>query len=757
MLTFLTRRFLLAAALYAVVALVCTQIPLLNYLGYEYSAVIGFVGAFVAGFMTIRITGEVYHREEGSTPGIVLDAFTKSVRANLLLLIIPLIIILLAVIFVKNCSLMQGFAFFLLLPMVSVLFGSALGFYCTIHYSWPRVMFLFYAAAFILYSLAEGYWTPAIFSYNFLYGYFPGLSYDEVLRITPSLVFFRVLTLGVSGLFVWWGVVLLTTTAPHDSVVTKGKTLALALLSRGRLAAMVCVVAVCVLLWFNRGEIGWESTRGFIQSKLGARYDTEHFTIYYSGQVIDDEEIKWVAAEHEFRLKQIAKAFYIQFRGHIESYIYPSADVKQKLMGAGNTNIAKPWSGQIHVTYQALDNVLKHELVHVVAGQFGMPVIAANVSTGIVEGLAMAVEWEWGSKTPHQYAAAMKAAGVLPDIQPLMRLTGFAARSSSVSYVASGSFCRFLIDRYGMRRMAQLYRTGDFNRVYGLSIQQLTREWQSYLSGWEISDSDRDAVDILFRRPPLFGKVCARVVADRNSEAWKKYEAREYSEAETLYATSYNEGHGYDALRGYLASALSAGHPEIVRKVMDSLLQHDPHPVQYLPLYIAAGDAEWLSGNHEKAATFFRRGLRAELSTAYDEAFAVRLHALESSSADSLFHLYFHSQEPDSIRLAVLDRIPLLPNDRWIALYLKGRTLFRMKRYAESLAALDSVTLAGKDAFLEALRLRMMGTNLFRLRRFQEAREKFWVSLNYYGIETAQNEMNDNVDRSEWMEKEFSP
>jgi tetratricopeptide (TPR) repeat protein len=753
----LTRRFLYAAALYATVALACTQIPLLNYLGYEYSAVIGFIGAFVAGFMTIRATGEVYHREEASTPETVLDEFKKNVRANLLLLIIPLIIILLAAIFIKNCSLLQGFAFFLLIPVVSVVFGSALGLFCTIHYSWPRVMFLFYAGLFILYNIAEGYWTPAIFSYNFLYGYFPGLSYDEVLRITPALIVFRILTIGVAGLFVWWSRILLHTTQPGDTVVQKGRTLALSLVSGRRVVITLPIIALCGTLWFFRGEIGWESTRGFIQSKLGARFETEHFTIYYSPQAIDSTEIKWIAAEHEFRLGQIADAFFIRFRGHIESYLYSSVDVKQRLMGAGNTDIAKPWSGQIHITQQSIENTLKHELVHVVAGQFGMPIIAANPSTGLVEGLAMAVEWEWGNRTLHQYAAAMKAANVLPDIRPLMHLTGFATQSSSVSYVASGSFCRYLIDRYGMRKMTMLYRTGDFDHIYGLSLQDLTDEWQSYLRRWNITAGDRDAVDILFRRPTVFKKVCARVIADQNSDARKLYEAKDFAGAEKLYADSYREGNGYDALAGYLASALAAGHPQNAVQLLDSLIASDRNPAQYLPLYVAAGDAKWLTGNREGAAALFTRGRKAEISLAYDEAFAIRLHVLEGSAADTIFNGYFHSIAPDSVRLKVLNGLIASDSTGWIPRYLRGKTLLRMKRYDEAVKAFESFTLADRDSLLEALRLRQIGASLFRLKRFQEARGSFWISLNFLNTEMAQNEIGDNVDRCEWMEKEFHP
>ncbi len=748
---FRSRGFVAIVLVYAAISLISTQIPLLNYLGYEFSALIGSLGSVMSGLLTIYLVKPVYL--SGDTAGRfsrISTSFSQAVLLNLVALVIPLVVMLTNAFFVKNCSLLQGLAFFMLIPVVSIWFGSALGFLCAVHYRFAKLTFGFYCFLLLAYSAAIGYFTPAIFSYNFLYGYFPGLTYDEALGLTWTLVLFRLLTIMIGAILVWLAALVARHCSPTDSVVVKGRSLLRLLAGRSYRTVAGTSTVVLGIVWIFRGEFGFESTSGYIQSTLGAAYRSEHFIIYYSKESYDDDEVRWISAEHEFRLKQITDAFFISFNGTIESYIYPSSNSKQRLIGTGTTNIAKPWSGQIQITKQSLDGTLKHELVHVLAAPFGLPVIRASVSTGLVEGLAMAIEWEWGNRTPHQYAAAMRKFDVMPDIEPLMLLTGFASQASSVSYVLCGSFCKFLIDRYGIRKMMQVYRNGDYNIAYARSLQQLIAEWHSFLDRIPVADQDRDAIDVIFRRPAIFKKVCARVVAERNIEARKRYDARDYVLAEALFKESYLEVKGYDALGGYIASALRSGNARDVTSILDSIIMKDSHPAQYLPLFITIGDAYWSLGDKRRASELYRRARQANLSQSLNESAALRIDAMKDT--DSLMHSYFMSDANDTLRLKMLNQIVAQGNNEWMVRYLKGRLLLRMNRFQESCDTLSSLVPAPEDSLLESLRLRMVGYDLFRLRRFQDARTSFWTSLNYLDDEVARNEVDDWVERCEWME-----
>ncbi len=746
----LRSRAFIPALLYLVASLVCTQLPLLNYLGYEFSAVTAILATFVSAFLTItlvRLQSEVSPRIAEH----VLRSFIRVLLLNLILLFIPLAVILANALFVKNCSLLQGFVFFLLLPVVSVVFSSAVGFLCAVHYRHPKIIFSLFFLATVAYAVGLGYFTPAIFSYNFFYGFFPGFTYDEALSIRPALVWFRLVTLFVAGVFVWLSSLLLHSTSPSDSVRVKGVSLIRTMTHGTRIIATGVVVLMLGLLWWFRCELGFESHRGFIRQQLGSSFATKHFIIYYAKESYKDGEIEGIAAEHEFRLTQISDVLSFPYKERIESYIYPSTAAKQRLIGAGNTNIAKPWSSQIHITKQSLDGTLKHELVHVLAGPFGLPVIHASLSTGLVEGLAMAIDWDWGNRTPHQYAAAMQKFGVTPDIAPLMTPAGFASQSSSVSYVLAGSFTRYLIDRYGIRSMMLLYHSTDYEKIYDKPLEQLIGEWKKFLGKIPISDQDRDAIDVYFRRPPIFRKVCARVTAERNNLATQKFAERNYEVAAGLYRQSFQESRGYESLSGYVSSELYTQNYAAVNAAFDTIIR--PNADRYLPLFLNAGLAQFATGNNAWAQELFRRLVKADLSEQLTESAIVCSNAIGDTANRPAFLNYFISTASDSQRVMMVDTMMQEPTLHWLPIYLKGKALYRLHRWNESVQTLEQLSPVVVPKFLEAIRLKTIGLSLFRLRRFEDAKSYFWQSLNYADSEVANNEVNDWIERCNWMEE----
>ena len=752
--SFRSRSFLLTAILYGIIALICTRLPLLNYLGYEFSAAFGLLAAFGSGLRTIGHLRRASFQSSASSTERVrggLSSFVQVLVSNAALLFIPFVIAAANAFFVKNCSLPEGVAFFALIPVVSVWAATALGFFCAVHYRFAKTLFVVFVGATLFYSAALGYFTPAIFSYNFFYGYFPGLTYDEALSISRTLVVFRLITIVVGGLFVAMASMVLWGSNAGDATWMKGIQLIRSLAAPRYRWWSAGVVFLLVVLYVTRGPLGIESNRRYIQRQLGAVLETEHFTIYYTPGSYSADEIRWIGAEHEFRLHRVLSAFSLQFRGKIESYIYPSSESKQRLIGTGTTNIAKPWSGQVHVTKQSLDRTLEHELVHVVAAPFGFPVIRASLSTGLVEGLAMAVDWDWGTRTLHQYAAGMRKFGLLPDIKQLMLLTGFASNSSSVSYVVAGSFCKYLIDRYGMRRMTQLYRTLDYNAVYGRSLEELMNEWQGFLGRLPVNDNDRNTIDALFRHPPIFRKVCARVLGERNLLAGKKFSGKEFSAAALLYKQSYDEGHGKEALNGYLSSSLRARDFSALTSALDTIVQRDSLPAQYMSMFVNIGMAFWALGEYDIAQELFRKTETTDFSEGSTEAALVCSFALKDTANRAALLKYFLDPVSDTLRVSLLDSMVQHPRNHWLPIYLKGKALIRLQRYEDALNVMRHLDPGVPPSRLEAIRLRTIGYALFRLKRFEEAKASFWISLNSFSSAVAHNEVDEWIDRCTWI------
>jgi tetratricopeptide (TPR) repeat protein len=744
--------FRIAAVIYAAIAVVSTQVPLLNYLGYEFSALIALSGSIIAGFAAIaRMTPDI-RIPAGDDPPVRLAAifrsFGETLTANGLLLFIPLAVISVNALFVKNCSFADGLAFYLLLPAVSVVFATALGFFVTAHYRHPRMMFLAYCAAMIAYSVALGYFTPAIFSYNFLYGFFPGLSYDELLPLTNTLLLFRLFTLLAGVALAWMSWVLVVDTDPEETTLHKGVKLLAGLVVPGRRTRTGALVLTLAFFTVQRATFGFESPAGYIQAELGGRWETEHFTIYYSPASIDTGEIARIGREHEFQLLQIAKAFTLPIRARLASYVYPDAETKQRLIGAGTTDFSKPWRGEIHIARQSVDGTLKHELVHAVAAPFGIPVLHISTSIGLIEGLAMAVDGRWGNRTLHEYAAALIEFGAAPDIRGSMGLRGFATQSSTVSYVMAGSFCRYLIDRFGMRMMMQVYRTADYRKVYGRSLESLLAEWRHYLDRIPLDQVDGDGIDAYFRRPPMAAKVCPRVVARRNELARRAFAGKEYAVAESLYHASYVDGQSLEALGGELASSLRQGKYGVLSSALDSIILRDDHPARYLTLFIPIGDAYWARGDTDRALTMYDRVYHADISEGQTEAAGVRLLALMEDPAGKRILPVMMSDWNDSVRVFRIDSM-LAHGASPSLTYLRGKALLRLKHFAEAVTDL-SADLGTEENDLDAIRLRNLGFCYFRMGEFDRARMAYWESLNDVDTDVAEERMNEMLDRIEW-------
>jgi hypothetical protein len=482
-----------------------------------------------------------------------------------------------------------------------------------VHHKRSRRVFALYFLVSFVYVVFIGYTTPAIDSYNFFYGYFPGLSYDELLPLDIPLLTFRFLTLALAALLVWLTHLLVLHTTPGQGGIRKGFKLLWVLWREHSAPAAIVAVVAMALYWF-RCELGWEATQPFLQEELGSKRLTTHFEIYFDSTAYPGEAATRLAAEHEFQLGRIFKEFSLQRVDRIRSYVYPDVESKRRLIGAGITEFAKPWNREVHITAQGVESSLQHELVHVVAAPFGVPVIQASLSPGLVEGLAVAAEGTWGYKTLAEYAAALRQAELAPDIERLMGVTGFAAQSSAVSYVLAGAFSRHLIDRYGMRPFLRVYGNGDYDGEFGKPLSTLITEWQSALDSVTVDDPTRAAVDVFFRRPTIFGKVCARLHAKYVRQAQRLFAAKRHDEAEAMYRELVATGGGYDA---YAGLRHHRQHADMQATICgDSLVTHDTHPLRYLPA-ITAGDAAWALNNPIRARSLYSQVRRADVAPSH--------------------------------------------------------------------------------------------------------------------------------------------
>jgi len=745
------RAVIVSGSVLLVASVVLCRIPLFNYLGYEFSAAISLLLPIVlwyplAALFRQRSLGDP---DSGKSP---LKVIRQSQLLALLLLLIPLLVMTCNLALVRNCAYGEGVLYFILLPVVTSSWCSGLSLFCNAVFRRPLRAYMITLVLVMLYPFYIGYTGPEIFSYNFIYGYFPGFSYDEVLRITPTLVLFRGITLILGLLFILLAYAILKDSPRRQNVLSSFKVLVLghnAFVSR--IVALFLFVGLLVV-WLLRVQVGLETSTDSIRKTLSSSVRTEHFIINYAPQSFSASEIQWVAAFHEFRYAQVASALKLTEPVLVTSYLYPNAEAKRLAIGTSTTSIAKPWRREIHLDAGSWDDLLEHELVHVLAGEFGMPLIRAHYHIGLVEGLAVAVTEQFGNRTLHQYAAALKKFHIIHDPGNLLSPLGFATHYSSVSYVLMGSFCRYLIDRYGIPRFKELYGGRSADVVYGRSSDQLLNEWQSFLDRIDVPDSWRSHIEYYFDRPSIFATECVRTVALLNDDAERKLEARDFPGANGDFkkglATSWNaESYG-----GLIRSAYLDHQYDAVVSLGDAVLQDSSRRKSFLGYLLLYGDALWESGKPEQAREIYRQTRDFDLSRPMNEALGIRLSAQEDSTLRFDFPHYLVAAESDSAAWKFVDSLSHMHSSPLIFL-LKARIAVRLGKYPEAVNFLQEGRLQFSSPDLNSAVDMLLGRAFFRLEQFQSARAWFWKSLNFVGTDASREEVNDWIDRCAWFER----
>jgi len=725
------------------VSLLCTQIPLFNYLGYEFSAVIALLASFLAGLLTISM----WRKSEGTYKGNVVSFSLRSSGVLVLSLVIPLMIISANAFFIKNCSFSDGIVLFLLVPVPAVFFAHSLAVLLSVTLNgWRKTWFVLLWLLLLMHIVYVTLMSPQIFAFNPLIGFFPGLTYDETLNAVPRLLLYRAGTLAVAVSLVLLAVLVQQRRARRRSegVVPRS--------SRTRVILMLALVAFSSVLYFLSDRLGLSSSDGFIRHKLGGEIETEHFVIVYPDSMLKGVRLSQIVQLHEFYLNELSRALRLHSRMKIHSFLYASAEQKGRLVGAAHTDIAKPWLWQIHVNLSDVDASLEHELTHVVAGEFGVPFIRVGVNSGLIEGLATAVEGERYGENLDRLSAMIFAVGLRPDMESLFSFSGFLRVQPDVSYTLAGSFCRFLIEQYGLQRLKMVYRSGNFTYLYGRNLSRLLLGWRRSLDRYKLTDADLEKAAYLFKRPSIFGKECARVIANLNAQTREFYNGKRYQEALESATRSLALTTSVEAIVQRTNSFFKLQrYPEAIafarEKLADSTLN-----ASLLTLKLVLGDALWGVDSIEAAASSYEQVLRTDLSPSWDEGLTIRLAALRDSNLVRDLKPYFSTPMADSVREAYLRQLALRRPKDPLPRYLLARELASKERYEEPIDLFARLPKLNSKV-LERFRQQRIAQAYFALGKYQKAQIYYWQSLNYVTSEAEAGVIEERVRFCGWMER----
>jgi len=738
------------ALVYFLIAGALTQVPLFNYLGYEFSALLTIPTALISGLLTIGFV-----RVDALLP-ISRSKYLRVLGAyftvNALLLLIPLAVISANALVVKNCSFTRGLAYFVLLPVCTMFFSVSLAAAIGILFHRPRSVYVGAVTIILGQIVYITYTEPQLFAYNFILGYFPGITYDETLKDLSTLLAFREFTIIASLLFIivffvsirmiWWDYKLYENIQAFriregDGLLYAGAALCLAILCYGH-------------FWSN--VFGFQFSTRDIQEELGGMATSAHFRLYYPKEALHDRQVQVIKGEAEFqyaidaeRMKEALKP-----GEKISVYLYPSAESKRKFIGTSTTNIAKPWRREIHLTLDSFEETFRHEVVHVLAADIGLPIICASDRMALNEGYATAIDWDWGRFSPHEYAAALQRDKLLGDPESLFEFTGFATHQGSYAYVLAGSFSRYLIDRYGVSSFKAVFPAGHFYEVYGTSLGSLIHDWEDFLRTIDVSSLPTETVETIFAQQSIFRKTCARVTAERNSRGVQAIGVKNFEAAESEFSASYGDVKTAFALRGLFQSLLGQKKYGEVVRLYDALDRQSMLRFNPGVLFLLA-DALWLEGSFARALPVYREVETMNYSDSFSEIASLRCEIVKEPRLNERLGDYFYGGESDSVRIALLKNLEDFDDSRDAATYLLAEEYLSKQEYDQAADAFRRVSPKFGDRVLILGRSMNEATAFYDAGEFENAKSCFWDAQNYSNSTTTLKKIGEWIDRCDFV------
>jgi tetratricopeptide (TPR) repeat protein len=723
--------------------------PLFDVLGYEFAIGVGVFAGYAAGHVGICAVQRARQADSRADP---LTLTGSALVASIPLLVGPLVVISANALRVRNCDYLLGLGFYALIPGVSVAYGSCAGVLFGLLTRNSRralvvwTLWLLVGIALIVHSVLL---HPPMFAYHALAGYVRGSIYDDDARITSSLLIARAFTLLMAATFV------AVAHASRDRELQRRRLHALpqrSAYTRPR-AVAAALALMCLLVWHWRGPLGIRPDRDDVQDSLGASHETAHFVIHYDPSSAVARNIELIASDHEFRYAQLREFFGIDVSRKIGSYLYPSAEAKQRLMGAKDAHMADPINREMHLNYRDFPHPsLKHEIAHIFSGEFH-PLMKVSRAPGLVEGVAVAAEWDEGRLTAHQWARAMQVQGTLPDVASLMSLRGFWKAPAGRAYPAAGSFVRWLSDTYGVERIADVYGLGRFHKYYGRPLSDLRDGWLAYLEGVPLTDGDLSEAKSRFRRRSVFETVCAHTLANIEDEAWARYSAADYAGARRAFEEAAALEPGNPARRWRVVQmAMAEGEWSAVANLAEHMLcdddLDDSHRAQAEE---ALADAAWRAGDVAAAATAFTRLAADAHVPNVKRRLDVKRAALGLPVADQrLVQSYFEWQTPQ-LRLYRLRELTAASPKWALGHYLLGRALLNGEAWDEasrSLSRAEGLGLPSPEFIREAAMVR--GEALYMIGSWASAEATFTRAADKTPWQGERDTALDWVERCQW-------
>ena len=569
-------------------------------LAYDFCFAFGLCAWFSSGLVTTITLDRVERRK----PLRIRD-LQLCLLSSLMSLILPLFLVLSFASKYKTCDVTTGLYWFLLLPVISSIFGLASAMWAKrkpYRLSVSLIQAFLPFIAFSILTLIDLLISPQLSFLHPALGYFAGPIYDELVEITGFVVSYRLWVVQLSFIMICPLIFRMFTSRRHL-----------------RIAWLLMLLLVLIPLTI-RGKLNWHHNFKDVHQVLSKTSSGKLVDIRFAPNSLNQSEINSIHTHLDFHAEQILKdlpQLALAKRNKPQVYIYPDVETKFHLTGTRNTMIGNPIHRIVHVLkFMPERSFIRHELTHVFASSMGYWGLSPKIA--LIEGLATAIEYQRQGLSVHEWAAVMEQEDLAPNIETLFTPIGFFAQHASRSYLYIGSFCRWLLDQHGSEKFAQVYKNANFEQVYQQSLTKLIQTWKQMLLSTPISEASKNLALSILLQKGVTQKTCVHDVALLKKKAGicsknKDYacsiahlkQAHEFSEQDPIFP--------YQIAKQYLSAE---NFQEASKQCLRTLESDQATELLKVRTLVLLGDLDVLQNNNDAARLNYQRPKLEEIPTA---------------------------------------------------------------------------------------------------------------------------------------------
>lgn len=221
------------------------------------------------------------------------------------------------------------------------------------------------------------------------------------------------------------------------------------------------------------------------QNFVWKNYDTQNFRIYVEENSFAEENVESLKNKmEEIRTKTLlfmGESFYPK---KTFAFLLSSRERMKILTGNEFNGLAFPSLQTVFMVYSpTIKAVGNHEPFHL----FAWNLWKSPKLDFISEGMAVYSDDKWHSYPLHPLAKYLKDNGKLISFKILAK--DFKKNDDLITYPQSGSFLKFLSEKYGKEKIKEIWRKGEknFRKIYSKDLETLEKEWLDFLDKQDAS------------------------------------------------------------------------------------------------------------------------------------------------------------------------------------------------------------------------------------------------------------------------------